>query len=37
VHRLIFIRTEPWLYSVTYLLFGMAVLAAFWLAPPKWK
>jgi Protein of Unknown function (DUF2784) len=37
VHRLIFIRTEPWLYSVTYLLFGMAVLAASWLAPPKWK
>jgi hypothetical protein len=36
-HRLIFIRAKQWLYDVTYILFGMAVLAAFFWAPPSWK
>jgi hypothetical protein len=35
-HRLIFYRAEPWVFTVGYVLFGLAVLAAFVLAPPRW-
>ena len=35
-HRLIFYRAEPWVFTVGYILFGLAVLAAFVLAPPRW-
>jgi hypothetical protein len=34
-HRLIFYRAEPWVFSLIYVLFGLAVLAAFVLAPPR--
>jgi Protein of Unknown function (DUF2784) len=34
-HRLIFFRAEPWVFTVIYTLFGLAVLAAFILAPPR--
>src|SRR5262245_21184291 len=34
-HRLIFYRAEPWVFTVGYVLFGLAVLAAFVLAPPR--
>ena len=34
-HQLIFYRAEPWVFTVLYLLFGLAVLAAFILAPPR--
>jgi hypothetical protein len=33
-HQLIFYRAEPWVFTVIYVLFGLAVLAAFVLAPP---
>jgi hypothetical protein len=33
-HRLMFYRFEPWVFTLVYTLFGMAVLAAFVLAPP---
>jgi hypothetical protein len=36
-HRLIFFRAEPWVFTVIYTLFGLAVLATFLLAPPRWK
>jgi hypothetical protein len=35
VHRLIFYQAEPWVFTVLYVLFGLAVLAAFILAPPR--
>jgi Protein of Unknown function (DUF2784) len=33
-HQLIFYRAEPWVFTVGYTVFGLAVLAAFVLAPP---
>lgn len=35
-HQLIFYRAEPWVFTVGYVLFGLAVVAAFLLAPPRW-
>jgi hypothetical protein len=35
-HRLIFYRAEPWVFTVLYVSFGLAVLGAFVLAPPRW-
>ncbi|HKI20273.1 MAG TPA: DUF2784 domain-containing protein, partial [Isosphaeraceae bacterium] len=35
-HRLIFYQAEPWVFTLLYVLFGLAVLAAFVLAPPGW-
>jgi hypothetical protein len=35
-HRLIFYHAEPWVFTVLYISFGLAVLAAFVLAPPRW-
>jgi len=35
-HRLIFYRAEPWVFTVIYMSFGLAVLATFLLAPPRW-
>jgi hypothetical protein len=34
-HQLIFFRADPWVFTVVYTLFGLAVLAAFILAPPR--
>ena len=34
-HRLLFFRFEPWVFTVVYTAFGLAVLAAFILAPPR--
>lgn len=33
-HEIIFYRADPWVFTVLYVLFGAAVLAAFVLAPP---
>ena len=35
-HRLIFYRAEPWVFTLIYAAFGLAVLATFVLAPPRW-
>ena len=35
-HRLIFYRAEPWVFTALYVSFGLAVLGAFVLAPPRW-
>lgn len=35
-HRLIFFRAEPWVFTLAYSLFGLAVLGAFLLGPPRW-
>jgi hypothetical protein len=35
-HQLIFYPIKPWVLTVLYILFGLAVLAAFVLAPPRW-
>jgi len=35
-HRLIFYQAEPWVFTVIYVVFGLAVLATFVLAPPRW-
>ena len=35
-HRLIFYEAEPWVFTVLYVSFGLSVLAAFVLAPPRW-
>jgi hypothetical protein len=34
-HQLIFYRAKPWVFTLGYVLFGLAVLAAFILAPPR--
>jgi hypothetical protein len=34
-HRLLFYRAEPWVFTVIYATFGLAVLAAFIMAPPR--
>ena len=36
-HRLLFYRAEPWVFTVIYVTFGLAVLAAFVAAPPRWR
>jgi hypothetical protein len=35
-HRLIFYRAEPWVFTMIYAAFGLGVLTAFVLAPPRW-
>jgi hypothetical protein len=35
-HRLIFYEAKPWVFTVLYILFGLAVAATFVLAPPRW-
>ena len=35
-HRLLFFRAERWVFTLAYSLFGLAVLAAFVLGPPRW-
>jgi hypothetical protein len=37
VHRLMFFRAEPWVFTVAYVTFGLVVLATFVLAPPRFK
>jgi hypothetical protein len=34
-HRLLFYRAEPWVFTLCYTVFGLAVLATFVLAPPR--
>jgi hypothetical protein len=34
-HRLIFFRAEQWVFTLIYTLFGFAVFATFFLAPPR--
>jgi hypothetical protein len=34
-HQLIFFRADPWVFTLIYTLFGLAVLVAFFLAPPR--
>lgn len=36
VHDLLFVEAEPWVLSLCYTAFGLAVLASFLLAPPRW-
>jgi hypothetical protein len=36
VHQLIFFRADPWIFTALYFGFGLAVVAAFVLAPPRW-
>jgi len=36
VHELLFFDAPPWVFTVCYTLFGMAVLATFIAAPPRW-
>jgi hypothetical protein len=36
-HELIFYQAERWVFTLVYTLFGLAVLAAFLLAPPAWS
>jgi lysylphosphatidylglycerol synthetase-like protein (DUF2156 family) len=36
VHDMLFFDFEPWVFTVCYTLFGMLVLATFFLAPPRW-
>jgi hypothetical protein len=34
-HRFIFFRGEPWMFTLAYTVFGLTVLAAFLLGPPR--
>jgi hypothetical protein len=34
-HRLIFFRGDPWVFTLAYCLFGLAVVAVFVLGPPR--
>ena len=36
-HRLIYYRFEPWVFTLVYTLFGLAVLASLILVPPRWS
>jgi hypothetical protein len=36
VHELLFFQAPEWVFTIVYCLFGAAVLATFWLAPPRW-
>ncbi len=35
-HRLLFYDLQPWVFTLGYVLFGLAVLTTFVLAPPRW-
>lgn len=35
-HRLIFFHAEPWVFELGYCLFGLAVVIALVVAPPRW-
>jgi hypothetical protein len=35
-HRLIFYEAKPWVFTVLYIVFGLAVAATFVMAPPRW-
>jgi hypothetical protein len=35
-HQLIFYEAKPWVFTAVYTVFGLAVLATFVLAPPRW-
>lgn len=35
-HRLTFFRAPPWAFTTGYILFGLAVLGTFAMAPPRW-
>jgi hypothetical protein len=37
LHDLLFIDAEPWVFTVCYTLFGLAVLATCVFAPPRWR
>lgn len=36
VHDLLFYEAEPWVFTVTYTVFGVLVVGSFLLAPPHW-
>jgi hypothetical protein len=36
VHRLIFVEAPAWVFTMTYTLFALAVLATFIFGPPRW-
>ena len=36
-HRLTFYEAPPWVFTTAYVLFGLAVLGTFVLAPPLWR
>lgn len=36
-HRLTFYQAPPWVFTLCYALFGLAVLGTFLLAPPRWR
>lgn len=35
-HRLLFFQAPPWVFTTAYCAFGLTVLAAFLLGPPRW-
>ena len=37
MHDLLFFDADPWVFTVGYTLFGLAVLSSFILAPPRWR
>jgi len=36
IHRLLFYTAPPWVFTLCYTLFGLAVVVTFALAPPRW-
>lgn len=37
IHRLMFFRADPWVFTAIYVAFGLAVLATWIIAPPRWR
>ncbi|OJW07060.1 MAG: hypothetical protein BGO49_27795 [Planctomycetales bacterium 71-10] len=37
VHRVMFFRADPWVFTAVYVTFGLAVLATWIIAPPRWR
>ena len=36
LHNWLFFDAEPWVFTVVYVVFGVVVLATFFIAPPRW-
>lgn len=37
VHSVMFFRADPWVFTAIYVTFGLAVLATWIVAPPRWR
>jgi hypothetical protein len=36
IHELLFVDAAPWVFTLVYSAFGILVVTALWMAPPRW-